>query len=260
MTIRKRCLDKFYQLRTTLATFFRAMWAIVLTTVLQTAHKISALKIAVHMRIRVLWTNVYASGSALALRTRLAIIQFRRRNQRTLDFIIYIVLAFALAESLSVLWRRLDDYIGDISNSVLPALAIGVGAGITGMIAIVFSLSLFAIQQVADKAAPEILREYAHDRLLALYFFVLAALATMSFAVALIKSDRDYRTTVTVCLLSMLVMSFCLLRVHFRRITQFVDPRYTILRIRLRGIKQIQKLNKIVGKVIRASQPAIRHS
>ena len=34
----------------------------------------------------------------------------------------------------------------------------------------------------ADKAAPEILREYAHDWLLAFYFFLLAALATTSFA------------------------------------------------------------------------------
>lgn len=248
--------EQLKRLRTTLEELARNAWGFVISSTVQLAHKISTARINIQARSRKLWAKARASASVWAVRTRLGLVRFWRRHLRKIDFLIYFVVAFLFIYSLNTLWRPLDAYIGEIGKSVLPELAIGVGAGITGMIAIVFSLSLFAIQQVADKAAPQILTEYAHDRLLALYFFVLAGLATISFAAALIKSDRDYRTTVTVCLLSMLVMSFCFLRVHFRRVTKFVDPRYTILRIRSRGLKQIQKVRKTVGAAVKATQKA----
>ena len=70
---------------------------------------------------------------------------------------VFIALAFILA--LSRRWSALDTHLSGLEKSVIPGMVIGIGAAITGIIAIAFSLSLFAIQQVADRGTPATVQE-----------------------------------------------------------------------------------------------------
>jgi uncharacterized membrane protein len=67
-----------------------------------------------------------------------------------------------------VLVFRFRAQLAKISVALDPALSaqlcIAVGAALIGLIAVVFTLSLFVIQQISDRSVPGILREYAADR------------------------------------------------------------------------------------------------
>jgi predicted membrane protein DUF2254 len=147
-------------------------------------------------------------------------------------------------------WSALDAHLSTLEKSIIPEMVIGIGAAITGIIAIAFSLSLFAIQQVADRGTPATVQAYARDRVMALIYWALAVLATTCFAVALLKADRTYRTvTVAVGLLS-LFLSFILLNLHFRRVVKFSDPRYTVSRIYSQGEKQLRRLQRLRDGIV----------
>jgi H+/Cl- antiporter ClcA len=144
----------------------------------------------------------------------------------------------------------LDAHLSTLEKSIIPEMVIGIGAAITGIIAIAFSLSLFAIQQVADRGTPATVQAYARDRVMTLIYWALAVLAIACFAVALLKPDTSYRTvTVAVGLLS-LFLSFILLNFHFRRVVKFSDPRYTVSRIYSRGEKQLKILQKLRERIV----------
>ena len=65
---------------------------------------------------------------------------------------------------LVLLFRdRLAKTLVVLDPGLSAQLCIGVGAALIGLIAVVFTLSLFLIQQISDRSVPGILREYAAD-------------------------------------------------------------------------------------------------
>ena len=162
-------------------------------------------------------------------------------HRRAFSILLGITLVVA-ALLLFTRWAKLDVYLCSLENSVIPELAIGIGAAITGIIAIAFSLSLFAIQQVADRGTPATVQAYARDGVLVAIYWSLVTLAIACFAAALLKPAKTYHTvTVAICLVSLLI-SFALLNYHFRRVVKFADPRYTISRFYRRGEQQLKRL------------------
>jgi hypothetical protein len=147
-------------------------------------------------------------------------------------------------------WSALDAHLSGLEKSIIPEMAIGIGAAITGIIAIAFSLSLFAIQQVADRGTPTTVQAYARDRVMTLIYWALAVLATTCFATALLKADTTYRAAaVTVGLVS-LFLSFILLNFHFKRVVKFSDPRYTVSQIYRQGEKQLKMLQRLRDSIV----------
>lgn len=159
----------------------------------------------------------------------------------------------AVAILLKRYWIALDGYLFNIERSVVPELAIGIGAAISGIIAIAFTLSLFAVQQIADKATPSTVQAYARDPILAFVYWALASLAIASFVVGLLKTDHFYRTVAAVTVLICLFSSFVLLNFHFRRVLRFSDPSYTVLRLFQEGEKQLRRL-QVLRDSIRPAQ------
>ena len=165
-------------------------------------------------------------------------------------FTIFWVLSIAAA--VFFLWRRwlwLDDYLLGLEKTVRPELTIEIGVAITGIIAIAFSLSLFAIQQVAERGTPATLQAYASDRLLKLIYWLLAAFAATSFALALFRTDRNYNTGAAIAALLLLLGSFFLLNIYFKRVVKFADPRHTIQRIYKQGQRQLTALLAIRNSI-----------
>ena len=152
-----------------------------------------------------------------------------------------IVVSLAAAVLVTWQWSELDSYLSSLEKPVISELAIGVGAAITGIIAIAFSLSLFAIQQVADRGTPaDTVQAYARDPVLNVIYWILAVLATSCFAAALLKVATTYRTVTVVVGLLALILSFILLNIHFKRVVKFADPRYTVSRFYKQGEGQLK--------------------
>jgi hypothetical protein len=136
-------------------------------------------------------------------------------------------------------WSQFTAHLDRLEKSTIPELAIGIGAAIAGIIAISFSLSLFAIQQVANYGTPAMLRAYARDKALVATYWALSVFAIVCFSASLFKGHRAPAVLVLLCLL---LMSFFLLSRHFERVVRFSDPQYTIARLFKRGNGQIDGL------------------
>jgi hypothetical protein len=150
---------------------------------------------------------------------------------------------------LAKAWLPLDAYLDGLEKSAIPEVAIGIGTAITGIIAIAFSLSLFAIQQVADRGTPATLRAYARDRVLALIYLALVVFATLCFTIALLRVEKNHHAGAVAAELGLLLGSFILLNIHFRRVTKFADPQFTIRRIYEQGQKQLRTLQVLRDEI-----------
>jgi hypothetical protein len=166
-------------------------------------------------------------------------------------FGIFAAAAFvAAATLLSLQWCHLNSYLSELEKSVVPGLLVGIGAAITGIIAIAFSLSLFAIQQVADRGTPATVQAYARDRVLKSIYWSLVVLATICFTAALLKSPTPHGAAAVVIGLLSLLLSFVLLNIHFRRVVNFADPRYTVSRIYKQGTAQLKRLEMLRSAIV----------
>lgn len=182
-------------------------------------------------------------------RAKLLILTFWYSHRRRTYWILCVFLTLVASALALRCWASLDDYLSTLEKTTFATLAISIGAAITGIIAIAFSLSLFAIQQVAERGTPATLQAYARDPVLRLIYWALAAFATACFAISLLKNEKNYRTGVAVAGLVLLFVSFILLNLHFKRVVKFADPRYTVLRIFKNGQKQLKTLRVIREKV-----------
>lgn len=197
---------------------------------------------------------VWHRFKAATTRSKIIILTWWYRYRLRALWVSYALVGIALALVFVRHWSALDAHLSGLEKSIIPDMAIGIGAAITGIIAIAFSLSLFAIQQVADRGTPATVRAYARDRVMALIYWALAVLATTCFATALLKADTTFRgVAVTVGLMS-LFLSFILLNVHFKRVVKFSDPRYTVSRIYSRGEKQLKILQKLRESIVPKSR------
>jgi hypothetical protein len=183
-------------------------------------------------------------------RWRMAFLTRWYRYRLRAVFIFCVAACLMAAMLLFRYWSGVDDYLSNLEKSVISELVIGIGAAITGIIAIAFSLSLFAIQQVADRGTPATVQAYARDRLLKAIYWALVVLAMTSFAAALLKSATTYRTVTVIAGLLSLLLSFILLNLHFRRVVKFADPRYTVSRFYEQGEKQLKRLQMLRASIV----------
>src|ERR1700722_6234537 len=100
-------------------------------------------------------------------------------------------LGAATTEVLVVLFeRRLAEVWGALDTGTSAQLCIGVGAALIGLIAVVFTLSLFVIQQISDRSVPGLLREYAADGVVRAIYAALSVLALSCLLGVSISSRR----------------------------------------------------------------------
>jgi uncharacterized membrane protein len=81
---------------------------------------------------------------------------------------------------------RLTVYLHTLEASAIYQLATAVGAALIGLIGVVFTLTLFVIQQISNSSIPGLLREYAADKRTQWIFICLACLALLALSATLI--------------------------------------------------------------------------
>jgi hypothetical protein len=132
-------------------------------------------------------------------------------------------------------------------------LALSLGAAITGLVAITFSLTLFTVQQAANKGTVTMLEELAHDKELWATYFFLTFFAVVCFFLLFLPLGRHYQTAVAVLEFSVIVLTFALLRRHFRRAIDLVNAKEIVGRYHRRGLKQVKKMKKTEDRIVKAN-------
>jgi uncharacterized membrane protein len=138
------------------------------------------------------------------------------------------------------------------TSGILSQLGIAVGAAMLGVMGIVFSLSLFSIQQVAERGTSLTLREYAHDWVLRLVYGSLAAFTVLAMATALMK--KESAALAVAINFVVLASTVCLLKLYFNRTIRFSDPHFIISKIAGRARKwlvTIQHMEHAMEKEVR---------
>ncbi len=206
---------------------------------------------AVATAVRTTTRRAHAQMVLFPLRAR-----FHFRQQRTLyvrlgtSFVVLVTL-FACWDGIA-LWPNATRYCTRLSPSVFEQVAVALGASVSGLLAIVFALTTFAIQQVAAREAAEVVLEYAGDRRMASTYWILAAIATICFALPFVRLPQDFLPTELVSFGVLLILTFLLIYRHFKIVMLYSDPRFTVDRLHQRGMRELRTVARTVNCVKRA--------
>jgi uncharacterized membrane protein len=164
---------------------------------------------------------------------------------------IAIGLGSVTAMVLMFLFRiRLAKILVVLDPGLSAQLCIGVGAALIGLIAVVFTLSLFLIQQISDRSVPGILREYAADGATRAIYATLSGLAvTCLLGVSI--SSRHHPVLAFTLPLFCAIGSLILLSVLFERVAFLSDPSNIIEHIARTGAGELKRLRKVQNELLR---------
>lgn len=146
-------------------------------------------------------------------------------------------------------WHIATRYCAGLSPPIFEQAAVALGASVSGLLAIVFALTIFAIQQVAAREAAEVVLEYASDRRIASTYWVLAAIATTYFALAFVHPPQDFLPTELISFGVLLLLTFLLIYHHFKLMMLYSDPRFTVDRLHQRGMRELRTVARAVNRV-----------
>ncbi|MBN9615768.1 MAG: hypothetical protein J0G35_09370 [Acidobacteriales bacterium] len=145
---------------------------------------------------------------------------------------------------------RLGAYFLRLDPAVLPQLCIGVGAALIGLIAVVFTLSLFVIQQISDRSVPGILREYAADNITRAIYAALSVLAVTCLVGALVSPK--HHPVAAFCLpVFCAVISLVLLSILFVRVAFLSDPSNIVAHIWKTAHAEVKRLRVVQDELVR---------
>lgn len=140
------------------------------------------------------------------------------------------------------------------ANGTLSELGIAIGAAMLGVMGIVFSLSIFSIQQVAERGTLLTLREYANDWVLLFVYWSLAGFSLAAMAVALFSKRLALPSVVASFLI--LIAAVLLLKIYFNRAIKFSDPHFTVSKIAIRG----RQFLAVARRLERAVEAEVRYA
>jgi len=156
------------------------------------------------------------------------------------------LLVIALTAGGLVFLRRLKwhaDSEALVASGTLPQLEIAVGAAMLGVIGIVFSLSIFSVQQVAERGTAYTVREYARDWVFRVAYWALAIFAFAAMLSALQK--KEFGASGIWLNFGILVASVFVLKTYFDRAIKFVDPHFTISKVANRARRLLSRIQKV---------------
>lgn len=156
----------------------------------------------------------------------------------------------------SYLVKQNNDSQGHISG-FFSSLFMAIGASCLGVLAITFSLSLFAIQQAADKHTPTVLMNFIKDPKNNIIFWSIGLIALVFFVFSIAPLDFLIFWEVLLTFV-LLILILYLLKKQYAHITKLVNPIHQITFHHDEAIHKLKKIDKWLDLMIkiRAIQPA----
>ena len=106
----------------------------------------------------------------------------------------------------------------------VDTLLIAIGGMLGTMIALVFTLSVIPIQRAVETFSPSVTWMYRNDRVTQFIYIVLALFCLLSFLLAIENVLHVNKALLLPVGIAIVGASFDLLRWHYRRISQMLDP------------------------------------
>lgn len=156
----------------------------------------------------------------------------------------------------SYLAKQNNDSQGHTSG-FFPSLFTAIGASCLGVLAITFSLSLFAIQQAADKHTPTVLINFLKDPKNNIIFWSIGFIALVFFVFSIVPLDVFIFWEVLFTFVFLILILY-LLKKQYAHITRLVNPLHQITFHHDEAIHSLKKIDKWLDLMIRikAVQPA----
>jgi hypothetical protein len=167
-----------------------------------------------------------------------------------LNYLDVTIIAISVLIGLLLIILFGDKYLNTV-HSLPSAFFITLGAMYAGILAITFALSLFSIQQAADKSTPTILQLFMKDGTNQIIFALLA-----SFTVASIIFEVTYKNAfqfrLFLCVEIILIGStFALLRHQYRHIAKMINPQWQIAKMYKSCDKYLLALDRYVQNLVK---------
>mgnify|MGYP001619385860 FL=1 len=149
------------------------------------------------------------------------------RIWRHISFYSITILGILMASSLYL--PTAQQAITQFNN--VDTLLIAIGGMLGTMIALVFTLSVIPIQRAVETFSPSVTWMYRNDRVTQFIYIVLALFCLLSFLLAIENVLHVSKALLLPVGIAIVGASFDLLRWHYRRISQMLDPGEAIKRL-----------------------------
>ena len=189
-------------------------------------------------------------------------------TKRIFKVVLLIGISISIAFLLYVNYEKITGYLiirntdsqGNL-NEFFPNLFIAIGASLLGVLAITFSLSLFAIQQAADKHTPTVLLSFLKDRTNNYIFWSIATISLVFFVFAILPLNKFIFLEVILTFVFVPIIFF-LLKKQYSHIIGLVNPVHQIIFRHNEAISALNKIDKWLDLMIkiRAIQPGPKRS
>lgn len=191
------------------------------------------------------------------------IVRLYLKAKRVIATILILFLLGSLLFILGKYYTDLNNYLcrfgvdpAGMPTGFFSGLFIAIGASVLGVLAITFSLSLFAIQQAADKHTPTVLASFLKDRTNNFIFWTIGFIAFFLFLFAVFPLKEFLYSEVVLTFFFVILILF-LLKKQYNHITKLVNPIYQIVFRHNEAIEELSKIDKWLNLMIRirAIQP-----
>lgn len=208
----------------------------------------NAIKLAEYLKVSLikLWLSVCNFVFELYIRAR----------KIAMNILILSILAW-LIFLLFTHYEQLNGYLcglcvdsaGNLTD-FFSTLFVTIGASVLGVLAITFSLSLFAIQQAADKHTPTVLASFLKDKTNNLIFWSIGIIAIFFFLFAVFPL-KEFIFIEVVSSFSFIIFVLFLLKKQYAHITKLVNPMHQIIFRHNEAIEELSKIDKWLNLMIR---------
>lgn len=142
-------------------------------------------------------------------------------------------------------------------NMLFSSFFLTIGASILGVLAVTFSLTLFALQQAATMNTAAVLRNFLQDKISVFIFWIIGSIALLFFIFSLIPLNNFLFYEVLLCFIFLVLILF-LLWEQYKHIVKIVNPCTQIISYHNKGIILLEKVDKYLDLMIKAGVVSVK--
>lgn len=143
-----------------------------------------------------------------------------------------------------------NSYLLAIDNNFFRNFFLTIGASFLGILAIVFSLSLFSIQYASENNSPRIFKRFLEDKKYKFVYLSIGTMAIILFLFALLSVEKDLLLVKLFFVFAFLIFLLILLYYHYCNVAQSVNPLYIIGSLKSDTISNLSTIDKNLKKGI----------
>lgn len=174
----------------------------------------------------------------------------RRFTKRTPIVLLALVAGLALYW-VFLGWNWIALQIGEQDPQVLSTFLIGVATVIAGVLALLFSVSLFVIQNAADNYTPTTLERFVGDKVsVVLYSFIGISSLFIFCSSMFVTNQSDKTPLLVVASLTLLALTFALAYWHYSRMANMVNPLKQLIDWQKASLAQIRSVERNMTEMV----------